>query len=118
PLAELVGTIGDEFNPARGFYRTLPDGRIRVSGQMRLDELREDCGIDWQDEFSSTVGGFLVARLDRLPHRGQKVEINGVPVLIEKVSSRAVLSILVQPPPAKAKTGEANETEQIQDTHS
>lgn len=99
-LAELVGSVGDEFSHARGYYRMLPDGRLRVSGQMRLEELREISGISWESEFASTVGGYLVAKLDRLPHRGQKLELDGVPVLVEKVSARAVLSIVVEKPPA------------------
>lgn len=96
-LAELIGSVGDEFGNARGYHRLLPDGRLRVSGQMRLDQLKEVSGIDWPSEFSSTVGGYLVSRLDRLPHRGQQFDIDGVPVLIEKVSSRAILSILIEP---------------------
>lgn len=95
-LAELVGAVGDEFSHARGYYRILPDGRMRVSGQMRLDQLKEISGIDWESEFSSTVGGYIVARLDRLPHRGQKIEVDGLPVLIEKVSARAILTILIE----------------------
>lgn len=97
-LAELIGSVGDEFSHSRGYYRILPDGRLRVSGQMRLDQLKEVSGIDWPSEFASTVGGYVVARLDRLPHRGQRLDIDGVPVLVEKVSSRAILSILIQSP--------------------
>lgn len=97
-LAELVGAVGDEFSHARSYYRVLSDGRLRVSGQMRLEQLKEVSGIDWPSEFSSTVGGYLVARLDRLPHRGQRLNLDGVSVLVEKVSSRAILSILIDPP--------------------
>lgn len=97
-LAELVGAVGDEFSHTRSYYRVLPDGRLRVSGQMRLEQLKDLSGIDWKHEFSSTVGGYLVARLDRLPYRGQQLEIDGVKVTVEKVSARAILSVLIDLP--------------------
>ncbi|MGV3523875.1 MAG: hemolysin family protein [Candidatus Sericytochromatia bacterium] len=94
-LAELVGSGGDESAHSRSYYRHLPDGRLRVSGQMRLDQLQEILQISWESEFASTVGGYLVSQIDRLPHRGQKLEVDGVSVEIEKVSARAILSILI-----------------------
>lgn len=97
-LAELTGTMGDEFSHSRTHYHHLSDGRIRVSGQMRLDQLQELIGIAWEAEFSTTVGGYLFSQLDRLPYRGQTLEVQGMAVEIEKISASAILSVLITPP--------------------
>lgn len=95
-LAELTGAVGDEFALARTAYQLLPDGRYRLSGQMRLDQLTEKLDIMWESEFSTTVGGFIQAQLDRLPYRGEVLRIGDYQVEIEKVSARAVVSILIR----------------------
>jgi len=95
-LAELTGSMGDEFAHSRTYYHQLSDGRVRVSGQMRLDQLQELLGIHWESEFSTTVGGYLFSQLDRLPYRGQTLEVHGMRVEIEKVSASAILSVLIE----------------------
>ena len=63
---------------------------------MRLDQLTEKLDIMWESEFSTTVGGFIQAQLDRLPYRGEVLRIGDYQVEIEKVSARAVVSILIR----------------------
>ncbi len=94
-LAELTGAIGDESAHSRNHFFKLSDQRVRVSGQMRLDHLKTKLGIDWNAEYSSTVGGFVMEHLERLPYRGQTLTIEGTPVEVEKVSARAILSVLI-----------------------
>ncbi len=94
-LAELTGAIGDEAAYSRNHYFRLSDQRVRVSGQMRLDQLKEKLDIDWVSEYSNTVGGFVLEHLDRLPYRGQILSVNGTSVEIDKVSARAILSVII-----------------------
>lgn len=97
-LAELTGAMGDEFSHPRTYFHRLSDGRIRVSGQMRLKQLQELLGIHWEAEFSATVGGYLFNQLDRLPYRGQTLKVQDMAVEIEKISASAILSVLITPP--------------------
>ncbi len=98
-LAELTGAVGDEFALARTAYQHLSDGRYRLSGQMRLDQLKEKLDIDWDSEFTNTVGGFIQAQLDRLPYRGEVLRIGQHQIEIEKVSARAVVSVFIKEKP-------------------
>lgn len=96
-VAELTGVMGDEFTSPRSSYHVLPDGRLRISGQMRLDHLDSQLQISWPSEYSLTVNGFLLSHLDGLPARGTQLEIDGLTIEVEKVSSHAILSVLISP---------------------
>lgn len=94
-LAELTGAIGDEAAYSRNHFFKLSDQRVRVSGQMRLDQLKNKLNIDWVSEYSNTVGGFVLEHLDRLPYRGQILQVDNMTVEIDKVSARAILSVII-----------------------
>ena len=94
-LAEFTGAIGDEAAYSRNHFFKLSDQRVRVSGQMRLDQLKSKLGIDWVSEYSNTVGGFVLDHLDQLPYRGQILQVDNMTVEIDKVSARAILSVII-----------------------
>jgi putative hemolysin len=101
-LSEFMGAIGDEFKQPRSKMERTTDGRLRLSGQMRLDHLESELGIPWESEQASTVAGYVVEALDRFPQQGEQCILNGITVEIEGVSSRSVLSVIITlPTPAK-----------------
>lgn len=95
-MAEVLGAVGDEFKPAEPTPETLPDGRIRLPGPMRLDEAEPWIGILWEGE-ADTVGGRVTEELGHLPEPGERLEIDGVEVEVERVSNHAVASVLAAP---------------------
>lgn len=103
-LDELTGSAGDEFVRGRNDFLVLSDGRVRVSGQMRLDQLRQIevlAELQWDSEFLTTVNAYLLEQLDnQLPHRGQRIALeqeNGlqVDVEIERISTSNIESVLI-----------------------
>lgn len=95
-MAEVLGAVGDEFKPAEPTPETLPDGRVRLPGPMRLDEAEPWIGILWEGE-ADTVGGRVTEELGHLPEPGERLEIDGVEVEVERVSNHAVASVLAAP---------------------
>lgn len=97
-LSELLGDVADEFKHAGGVPERLADGRVRLPGDMLLDEAERWVGTPWEGD-SDTVGGLIMERLGRIPQRGDTVEIDGVTVEVERVERRAVVTIVATPSP-------------------
>jgi CBS domain containing-hemolysin-like protein len=95
-LDEILGGVADEFKPAEAGPEKLPDGRLRLPGSMRRDEAAMWVGAEWEGE-SATVAGLVMEHLGRLPHAGEKVLIEHVPVEVEAMNGRMVTSVLAGP---------------------
>jgi len=92
-LSELLGDFGD--GPP-GQPERLPDGRLRMSGQLPLDEARHWLGTAWESE-ADTLGGHLMHVLGRLPAEGEHVTIDGIRVEVERMRGRVAGTLLVTP---------------------
>ena len=93
-LSELLGDIGDvPVQPER-----LPDGRLRMSGQLPLDEAQRWLGTEWDSE-ADTIGGHLMAVLGRLPAAGEHLTIDGIRIEVERLHGRVPGTLLITPRP-------------------
>jgi CBS domain containing-hemolysin-like protein len=99
-VAELIGGVSDEFKAAPARAILLPDGSVRVPGEMRVDQAAQVLGADWKSP-GDTVGTFIPRNLGGVPAPGEQVSINGVEIVIEAVEEGAVASAVVLPPQAK-----------------
>ncbi|MDR5683753.1 MAG: hemolysin family protein [Armatimonadota bacterium] len=95
-LGEVLGEVGDEFHAPEPAPEPMPDGRVRLPGRMPLDEAEAWLGTRWEGE-SETVGGLVVETLGRVPVAGERVNVRGVDVEVERVAGHAVLSVLATP---------------------
>jgi CBS domain containing-hemolysin-like protein len=96
-LAELVGDVADEFKGEEPEPERLPDGRVRLPGQLPLDEAARWTGVHWEDDEAVTVGGRVLAALGHIPEGGERVRVEGVDVEVERVDGRTIASLLVSP---------------------
>jgi CBS domain containing-hemolysin-like protein len=94
-LSELLGEVADEFHRGDRAPERLPDGRVRLPGDMLLAAVAPWVGTVW-DGSSDTVGGLIMERLGRIPAAGDALEIDGAAVEVEAVRRRAVVSVLVR----------------------
>lgn len=95
-LSEILGEVADEFKQGGSGPERLPDGRVRLPGEMPLYEAPEWVGVAWEGD-SDTVGGLVVSRLGRFPDAGDAVEIDGVHIEVEEVAGQAVRKVLARP---------------------
>lgn len=95
-LEDIFGPIVDEFKPAAPAAVRLADGTTRLPGSLRLQAAADLIGADWEGE-SATVAGFVMERLGRIPKPGEQLVIEHVPVKIERMAGRTVISILAGP---------------------
>lgn len=95
-LSELLGGVADEFKHPNGAPVRLQGGRVRLPGDMLLDEAAEWVGVAWVGE-SDTVNGLVMEKLGRIPEAGDTLEIEGVPVEVEAMDRHAIASVLADP---------------------
>ncbi len=96
-LDELIGEVADEFRDVTRGPEQLADGRIRLPGSLALVQAREWLGMDRASD-SHTIAGLILDHLGRLPAVGETVVIDGVRFEVERLSKRAITSVLVTVP--------------------
>ena len=93
-MRALVGRIDDEATGAGPAGATVqPDGFVLVDGLMRVHELEELLRIELDEAArgdAATVGGLIMARLDRMPRPGDEVTVAGHRLRVEALDGRRV----------------------------
>jgi CBS domain containing-hemolysin-like protein len=93
-MRALVGRI-DEESPGGGpaGVTPQPDGSLLVDGLTRVHELEELLGTELDEAERGdvgTVGGLVMARLDRMPRAGDEVTVAGRRLRVEQLDGRRV----------------------------
>ncbi|MCK9485329.1 MAG: hypothetical protein M0R73_01310 [Dehalococcoidia bacterium] len=63
-----------------------------------MDEAHELLGVIWHGD-SDTVGGMVSERLGHIPDPGERVQIDGVEIEVERADDVVVHSVLAWPRP-------------------
>jgi CBS domain containing-hemolysin-like protein len=90
-LEEIVGEISDEYDTGRPEIEDLPDGDVRVSARLHVDDFAERFGITPDDdEFEDvdSVGGLLGALLGKVPIAGSEARFHGLLLRAESLAGR------------------------------
>ena len=96
-LEELVGEIWDEHDEEEILMRRDGDDTFIISGTENLLDMFEALGIKPAEEFDSTsVGGFVIEILGRIPLTGEKITFSRLDITVTKATARRVLEIKVK----------------------
>ncbi len=104
-LGELLGAVPDEFKASRLLPLRLTDGRVRLPGDLPLDQARVWVEGAWPSD-GGTVGGLIRREAGRLPEPGDELEIAGLRVEIESVENNRLGAIIVTPPALEEEIAE------------
>jgi magnesium and cobalt transporter len=99
-LEQIVGDIEDEydFDEASDNILLESSGRYRVKALTQIADFNAAFGTAFSDQDHDTVGGLLIARLGRLPKRGESTLIDGFKFQVLRADSRRVYTLLVDKP--------------------
>ena len=89
-IEELVGEIVDEYDVEEAPVEPLPDGGVRVSARMPIDELNELLGAEFPEGDYDTVGGLVYFLLGHVPAEGETVDYDGRRLRAERVQGRRI----------------------------
>ncbi|TMM30844.1 MAG: HlyC/CorC family transporter [Actinobacteria bacterium] len=88
-LEEIVGEITDEYDVVeRPPIERLPDGGVRVTARLPVEDLEELFGVELPDEEVETVAGLLAQALGRVPIPGAGAEVGGLRLVAEGTTGR------------------------------
>ncbi len=107
-VEEIVGEVADEHDRRRQSGHELTDGSWTVPGLWRPDEVRDAFDADVPDDSTyETMGGFVMARLGRVPVVGDVVTIPGWRVHVVGMAGHRIDRLRFVPDP-ESSTGAAS----------
>lgn len=89
-LEEIVGEIRDEYDVETEPIVDEGDGSYVFSGKVNFDEVRERLGVAVEPEGFETVGGYVLARLGRVPAVGESFDLDGMKVDVLDAERRRI----------------------------
>jgi putative hemolysin len=98
-VGELLGSI--ERDTGDSVVETLADGRLRVPAHLSVIDLPDTLSCLWPRD-DDTIAGLVLRVAGRLPAAGERLDIHGVDVEIERVADRVPETLLVRLPPGPA----------------
>lgn len=109
-LEELVGEIWDEHDEVVEEFRKQSDGSYLVACSADLDDLYDLFDMKPGQEYdASTVSGWVMEEIGRVPDVGDRFQADGLDVCVTRVEHRRVMEIRVRPlPPEKEEPEKAH----------
>ena len=96
-IEEVVGDIASEYEPEQPLpIRPLGAGAFRVQGGVSLRDWEEAVGVEAPEMGVDTVGGLVMALLDKVPEVGDSVRWNGVELTVESVEGRRAATVITR----------------------
>jgi CBS domain containing-hemolysin-like protein len=89
-LEEIVGEIRDEDDVESEPVVDEGNGSFVFSAKVSFDELRERLGLEIEPEGFETVGGYILARVGRVPAVGESFELDGMHVEVLEAERRRI----------------------------
>lgn len=97
-LEEIVGEIEDETDSTRGRgYERIDQETIITNGDIEIDTINDifKTKIPEGDDYAS-LNGLLHERLQDIPQEGDKIELNNLKIIVEKVSKNIPQKIRIE----------------------
>ena len=98
-LSDIIEEIISDAAPlgdAALYIEPLDHGRFLVSGNARLDDLREHLGFEIEAEGIDTIGGFVFNRLGYLPASGAQLEMPRLAITVRRTGRKRIEEMLLE----------------------
>ncbi len=107
-LEEIVGEIRDEYDSDEEELITkVGEKEYIVPGNLKLDDINDAIGTEFDSEDYDSVGGLMIEQLDRLPKEGESVVTEDKTTFVAlKVTKNRVLSVKILLPDTENKDEE------------
>ena len=102
-IEELLGDIEDEYDkPEPASVSPLDDGAYDVVAQISRSDLEAATGFSMPEGPFETLGGLLLARLQRVPRTGDTLTLRGWRVRVASMQGQRIVRVRLDPPDAPA----------------
>ncbi len=107
-LEEIVGEIRDEYDEDEkdAIKQLKKKNEFLVDGATNLDDVNEMLGLEQEHKITSeeydSIGGFMIEQLDRLPKKGECIELpDGIKLIAEIVRRNRIENVHIILPEEK-----------------
>lgn len=100
-VAEVVGEAAEMGRKVEE-VRTLPGGRLELPGTAQLRDLEERLNVQFEigNGEVTTVGGYLMSKLGRIPEVGDKCRVAEYQISVKEMDGPRVVQVLIEPSPS------------------
>src|SRR5690625_1210516 len=95
-IEELVGEIWDEHDEVIEEVELLGENEFKVMAATNLDKVFRMLSITDEETDATTVGGWVIEQLGRVPKQGDHFVYDNLSVTISKTNSRRVLELMLR----------------------
>lgn len=95
-LEEIFGEVQDEFDDEECEFYKISENEYEVCGKYRIDEFAEKFGIKLDDEDITTIGGYVVKMLARIPITNDEVTDEYFKYTISEMDSSRIVKIKIR----------------------
>ncbi len=89
-LEEIFGEIKDEYDVEEFEEKKISDNEFILSGRLELDYLMQKYGLEFPDESSETLSGFIINEYEAIPKLKERIIINDYEFEILHVSDTRI----------------------------
>ena len=108
-LEEIVGEIWDEHDEVSIEFEKLSEDEYRVAGTYELSKLFEELDLEEEEDMPSTLNGFLMNKLERIPAVGDSVEYGGYRFTATQMEDKVASSLKIEKLPPEEASEETDE---------
>jgi len=104
-VEEIVGEILDEYDigEEKKSVKLHGSGDLLVDGTMTISDLNEIYGLKIPEGDYSTIAGFVMQRLGKIPFKGESLHSDGLEIRVERVIRNRVRLIRIARPDSSVK---------------
>lgn len=107
-LEEIVGELRDEYDQDEETQIVKDGDGYLIEARMRLEDVNDVLGTEFESEDYDTIGGLVLDSLDRIPENGETVTLeDGTTLTVKGIKSNRIVSVYVVLP--GKETEEENE---------
>jgi len=96
-IEEIVGNIYDEYDEEEKDIETLGNHTFMANGQVNLQQLKAQLGIEINTEDYDTLSGFIIGELGRIPDDRERpsIEYSGYAFTVEEVVGTRIQKVQI-----------------------
>ena len=97
-IEQIVGDIDDEFDEEDRIIEKIDDNTFIVDGNVYLDDLEKETGVELESDTSETIGGFIIDLMGEIPKervRYEPVRYEDYEFTILKVRDRRIEKVRI-----------------------
>ena len=94
-LEEIVGDIFGKSERASVYVKKVHPKLIRIDARASVEEVNKMLHLGLKGEHFDTIAGFIEHKLQRIPKKGEKIQLKNVVIEVESVTKQGIKSVKV-----------------------